>query len=145
MGALTLPDSGPIYLDACGFIYSLEHIEPYRTLLEPMWRQAQAGQFVIVTSELSVMETLVKPLRDGDPVLERLFRELFDSSEVQLIPATRALWEEAAHLRATTNLRTPDALHAAAALRERCTLFVTNDNAFRRVGGLSVAELGELL
>ena len=139
-----MPDSGPIYLDACGFIYSLEHIEPYRTLLEPMWRQAQTGQFTIVTSELSVMETLVKPLRDGDPVLERLFRELFDSSEVCLIPATRALWEEAARLRATTNLRTPDALHAAAALHEGCTFFVTNDSAFRRVSGLSVAVLGDL-
>ena len=91
-----------------------------------------------------VMETLVKPLREGDTVLERLFRDLFDSSEVRLIPTTRTLWEEAARLRATTNLRTPDALHAAAALRERCTLFVTNDAAFRRVQGLSVAVLGEL-
>ena len=57
MGALTLPDSGPIYLDSCGFIYSVERVEPYRTLLEPMWRQAAAGKFVIVTSELTVLET----------------------------------------------------------------------------------------
>ena len=63
MGALTLPDSGPLYLDSCGFIYSVERVEPYRTLLEPMWQQAAAGQFVIVTSELTVLETLVKPLR----------------------------------------------------------------------------------
>ena len=145
MGALTLPDSGPIYLDACGFIYSLERIEPYQTLLEPMWRQAEAGQFVIVSSELVVMETLVKPLREGDKVLERLFRELFDSSEVRLIPTTRTLWEEAARLRATTNLRTPDALHAAVALREGCTLFVSNAPAFRRVPGLSVAVLKDLV
>ena len=145
MGALTLPASGPIYLDACGFIYSVERIEPYRALLEPMWRQARAGQFVIMTSELSVMETLLKPLRDSDTVLERLFRELLDSSEVRLIPTTRALWEEAARLRAATNLRTPDALHAAAALWERCTLFVTNDAAFRRVPDLSVSVLKDLV
>ena len=140
-----LPDTGPIYLDACGFIYSLERVEPYRTLLELMWRRAQAGRFVVVTSELSVMETLVKPLRDSDSVLERHFRELFDSGEVRLIPTTRTLWEEAAQLRATTSLRTPDALHGAAALRERCTLFVTNDAAFRRVESLAVAVLGELV
>ena len=107
MGALTLPDSGPIYLDSCGFIYSVERVEPYHTLLEPMWQQATAGRFVIVTSELTVLETLVKPLREGDAFLERLFRELFDALEVRLIPATRPLWEEAARLRATTNLRTP--------------------------------------
>ena len=49
MGAITLPESGPIYLDSCGFIYSVERVEPYRTLLEPMWQQAAAGKFVIVT------------------------------------------------------------------------------------------------
>ena len=31
VGPLTLPESGPIYLDACAFIYSVERIEPYRT------------------------------------------------------------------------------------------------------------------
>ena len=144
MGPLTLPESGPIYLDACVFIYSVERIEPYRTLLEPMWRQAQAGRFAIASSELVVLETLIKPLREADEVLERIFRELFDSAEVQLIPTTRALWEEAARLRAKTNLTTPDALHAATALHEKCTLFVTNDWAFGRVDGQTIAVLGEL-
>ncbi len=79
MGSLILPPNGPVYLDASGFIYSVERIEPYRTLLEPLWRQAQAGQFVIVSSDI-----------------ERLFRELFDADEVMLVPTTRQLWEEAA-------------------------------------------------
>ncbi|MDH3600238.1 MAG: hypothetical protein OEU26_11430 [Candidatus Tectomicrobia bacterium] len=52
MGTLTMPATRPIYLDTSGFIDSVERIEPYRTLLEPMWREAQAGQFVIVRSEL---------------------------------------------------------------------------------------------
>ncbi len=62
-GTADLPSSGPIYLDANGFIYSVERIEPYRTLLEPMWRQAQAGQFTIASSDLVVLETFTKPLR----------------------------------------------------------------------------------
>ena len=41
MGSLMLPPSGPVYLDANGFIYSVERIEPYRTLLEPMWLLAR--------------------------------------------------------------------------------------------------------
>ena len=83
MAQLILPPSGPIYLDASGFIYSVERIEPYRTLLEPMWRQAQAGQFIVVSSDLVVLETLVKPIREGDTVVEGLFRALFDSEEVR--------------------------------------------------------------
>ena len=30
MGSLVLPRNGPIYLDASGFIYSVERIEPPR-------------------------------------------------------------------------------------------------------------------
>ena len=145
MESLILPPNGPIYLDASGFIYSVERIEPYRTLLDPLWRQAQAGQFVIVCSDLVVLETLVKPLRYGDTAVERLFRELFDADEVMLIPTTRQLWEEAARLRAITGLKTPDALHAAAALHVQCTLFITNDGDFRRVPNLSVVVLNDLL
>ena len=36
MGPLTLPAVGPIYLDASAFIYSVERVEPYRELLEPI-------------------------------------------------------------------------------------------------------------
>ena len=145
MGSLTLPSNGPVYLDASGFIYSVERIQPYSDLLEPMWRQAQAGQFSIVSSDLVVLETLVKPLREGDTIVEMLFRALFDAKEVRLIPTTRPLWEEAARLRAKTGLKTPDALHAAAALHAECTLFVTNDNDFRRIESLAVVVLDDFI
>ncbi len=145
MEQLILPSSGPVYLDSSGFIYSAERVEPYRALLEPMWRQAQVGQFTIVSSDLVVLETLVKPFRDNDVVVEAVFRSLFDSNEVMLIPTTQSLWEEAARLRAETGLKTPDALHAAAALRADCTLFITNDRDFRRVEGLPAVILDDFL
>jgi predicted nucleic acid-binding protein len=145
MGSLTLPTQGPIYVDANGFIYSAERIEPYRTLLEPMWQQARAGQFTIVSSELVLLETLVKPFRESDTLLEDLFRRLLYSREVQLLPATAALWEHAARLRATTGLKTPDALHSATALQASITLFITNDEGFRRVPNLPVVILDDLI
>jgi predicted nucleic acid-binding protein len=145
MGTLILPTTGPIYLDTSGFIYSVERIEPYCTLLEPMWRQALAGQFVVVSSELVVLETLVKPLREGDTVIEQLFRAVLHAREVLLIPATLSLWEQAARLRAHTGLKTPDALHAATALDVASTLCITNDGDFRRVEGLPVVVLDDVL
>ena len=145
MGSLVLPPSGPVYLDASAFIYSVERIEPYRALIEPIWQQARDGQFTIVSSELVVSEILVRPLREGNKIAETLFRSLLGANEVRLIAATRSLWEETAHLRAETGLKTPDALHAATARHAECTLFVTNDGDFRRVGDLSVAVLNVLL
>ena len=145
MGPLTLPANGPVYLDANGFIYSVERVEPYRTLLEPMWQQARAGEFEITSSGLIVLETLVKPLREGDEVVEMLLRSLFDAHEVSLIPATRELWEDAARIGADTGLKTPDALHAATALSAGCTLFITNDTDFCRVQDLPIVVLDDLL
>ena len=145
MGSLTLPTHGTVYLDANGFIYSVERVEPYCTLLEPMWRQARAGEFDVASSDITVLETLVKPLREGDEVVEMLLRSMFDAHEVSLIPATRELWEDAARIRADTGLKTPDALHAATALSAGCALFVTNDTDFRRVEGLPIVVLDDLI
>ena len=92
-----------------------------------------------------ILESLVKPLREEDTFVEGLFHSLFGAKEVRLIPTTRQLWEEAARLRARTGLKTPDALHAAAALYAACTLFITNDNDFRRIENLDVVVLDDLL
>ncbi len=145
MGYLTLPDSGPIYLETSAFIYSVERVEPYYSLLEPMWRQAQAGQFVIAGSDVAVLETLIRPLRQGDIYLVGRFRDLFNANEVWIIPITRPVGGEATRVRATTGLKTPDALHVAAAQYAECTLFVTNDSDFRRVADLPVVVLDGLL
>ena len=145
MGELNLPSGGLVYLDASGFIYSAERIEPYRTLLEPMWYQAEDGEITIVCSDLVVMETLVKPIRDNDMFLKDLFNSLFNSNAVNLIPATRDIWEQSAVLRASTGLKTPDALHAATALSIGCAQFITNDTDFRRVENLPVTVLDDLV
>ncbi|MEW6497003.1 MAG: PIN domain-containing protein [Cyanobacteriota bacterium] len=44
-----------------------------------------------------------------------------------------------------SNLKTPDAIHAATALNSSCTLFLTNDSGFRNVLSLPVVILSEVL
>ena len=145
MGALTLPTGGSVYIDANAIIYSVERIEPYRELLAPMWQDARAGRFALASSELVVLETLIKPLREGNARLEMLFRSIFAAAEMDLIPATLTTWEDAARIRAATGLKTSDALHAATALSVGCTLFITNDTDFRRVQSLPIVVLDDLL
>jgi predicted nucleic acid-binding protein len=64
---------------------------------------------------------------------------------MQLQPITLPILEAAARLRATTGLKTPDAIHAATALAAHNTLFLTNDSDFRRVPGLPVTLLSEVV
>ena len=145
MGPLTLPTGGSVYVDANAIIYSVERIEPYRELLAPMWQEAKSGRFTLASSELVVLETLIKPLREGNARLEMLFRSIFAAAELDLIPVTLATWEDAARIRAATGLKTSDALHAATALSAGCTLFITNDGDFRRVEDLPIVVLDDLI
>lgn len=146
MGSLSLPSSGSVYLDANSIIYSVEGVEPYRTLLEPLWLSSGPATFWLVSSELTLLEVLVRPIKTGNARLESNFRTILQrSSDVQLIPVTTVILERAAQLRAANGLKTPDAIHAATALEHGCTLFVTNDATFRRVPGLPITILADLL
>ena len=145
MGPLTLPSSGLIYVDASSLIYSVERVEPYRTLLEPLWERVQDGNLTVVSSPILVIEALVKPIRDGTIEIELQYRELFASNTVRLLDASYQVFADAVRLRAETALKTPDALHAATALRAGCALVITNDTDFRRVQGLPIVVLDDLL
>jgi predicted nucleic acid-binding protein len=146
VGALTLPASGAVYLDANGFIYSIERIDPYRAMLDTLWLTVSAGQVTVVTSELTLLEVLVRPLKVGDATTATLFRTVLKHTpDVQMLPITQSVLEEAAQLRATLGLKTPDAIHVATALLNGSMLFVTNDSAFRRVTDLTVTVLSELV
>jgi predicted nucleic acid-binding protein len=146
MGSLNLPGSGAVYIDANCIIYAVEKVAPYDATLAPLWQAAATGQISVISSELSVLEALVKPLRDKNARLEAAFRAfLFDSVEFSLTPVEVRIIEHAARLRAETGLKTPDAIHAATALDAAAALFVTNDAAFRRVPGLPVAVLSEAI
>jgi len=144
VGSLTLPPDGLVYVDASSLIYSVDRLEPYRTLLEPMWQEAQGGNITLVSSPILVIEALVTPLRDGSSAIEMQYRELFGAGAVRLLDASYQVFEDAARLRAMSGLKTPDAIHAATALGAACALFVTNDSDFRRVQELPVTVLDDV-
>lgn len=145
MGALTLPASGLVYVDTMILIYSVERFPSDWPLIEPLWQSAQSGSIEIVSSELALMEVLVGPLKSGNITLEKAFEQALLGTEMRLLPITQPILREAARLRATTKLRTPDALHATTAQQAGCVLFVTNDAGFRAVPGLPFVILDDLL
>jgi len=145
VGALSLPASGLVYLDANPIIYTVEKHPVYGPLLQPLWHAAQAGTIEVVSSELALMEVLVGPLKSGNTALERAYEQALLGTEMRLLPITQAILREAAGFRATTRLRTPDALHAATAQQAGCVLLVTNDAKFRGVVSLPLVILDDLL
>jgi predicted nucleic acid-binding protein len=135
-----------VYVDANCVIYSVEKVPPYHTLLEPLWHTVAKGELIALSSELTVCETLVRPIRDRNRELETAFRRfLIGTREFRLVPISLATLEHAARIRAETGLKTPDAIHAATALEVGAALLLTSDSALRRVPGLAVSFLPELV
>jgi predicted nucleic acid-binding protein len=144
VGSLTIPVARAVYFDTDALIYSVEKIAPYDALLLPIWQAARDGAVAVVTSELALLEVLVKPLQIADSVLEATYRTLLTAtSDVTLITIDRVVLEQSAQLRATVNIKTPDAIHAVTALRTDCALFLSNDLVYRRVPGLPLALLDD--
>ena len=146
MGPLTLPAGGSVYIDANAIIYSVERIEPYRELLAPMWEEARAGRFRLTSQRACrIGDRSSSPCGKATPGLRCYSAPIFTAAEMELIPATLTVWEDAARIRAATGLKTSDALHAATALSTGSVLFITNDADFRRVQSLPIVVLDDLV
>ncbi len=144
MGRLILPSSGWVYADASMVLYSTNLHPIYSPLSDQLW-DIQQGRFT-VSSELTLVETLVAPLRDGDAALAADREALWQQSNTRLLPISQIILREAVQLRADVpGLKTPDAIHAATALYHGCALFVTNDSGFRRLPQLPLVLLDDVL
>jgi predicted nucleic acid-binding protein len=146
VGRLTLPASGFIYADANIVLYTVNRHPIYAPLCDPLWQAAQQGTISAVSSELTLLETLIGPFRDSDLAKAEYSADLWNHPGAHLLPITQGILREAARLRATIpGLKTPDAIHAATALLNACALFVTNDPGFRRISDLPLVLLDDLL
>ena len=146
MGSLILLASGQVYFDTVALIYPVEKHPQYGPLLQPFWEAVKSGQVTAVTSDLTLMEVLVMPIRQGDTVLQADYERVLLTSDIRLLPITQEVLREAAGLRASKlSLRTPDALHAATAKLNGSALFITNDAGFKRIPKLATTVLDDLL
>jgi predicted nucleic acid-binding protein len=133
---------GPIAVDTSVFIYFIEEHATFLPIVARLFHEADAGRRQLVTSTITLLELLVVPYRAGDRALASRYEALLTRSRgITLVDLSREHMKAAAHLRALTGVRTPDALQLAVAIGHRCGAFVTNDRRLPPVPGLKVLEL----
>ncbi len=145
MGRLTFPRGSRVYLDTAPIIYGVEEHDFYWPVLQPFWALLENGEIDVVTSELAVLETLVVPLRNQNADLIEGYEKLLTDSRIDLIPIGVPILRTAAKLRAEQNFKAPDAIHAATALLSECDHLVSNDAAFRRLAGIEIVILSDIV
>jgi predicted nucleic acid-binding protein len=145
MGQLNLADGAIVYIDTAIVIYTLEGNTSYLASLEPLWTKFQSGNIELMTSELTLMEVLVQPLKTNNLELAADYEEFLTNSTIQLLPVSRVILKNAAQLRSVKNIKTPDAIHASTAIQHSCTIFLTNDRGFQNTPGLPVMILDQVI
>lgn len=124
-----------VYLDANTIIYALEGFAQYANLQAGLLDPLDAGAFVAVTSEITLLETVVGPRKAGKAKEEAELRAFLTSTTNLVIePVTTAVLERAVDLRVQFGLKSPDAIHLATGLLAGCDLFVTRDAPWLRTG-----------
>ncbi len=145
MGILDAIQGNRVYLDTNIWIYALEGYPASIDDLTQLFQSIDQGNLSAVTSELSLAEALVKPFQNQDLAKQTTYKQLITSSQnLTVIPVNRDVLIEAARLRASVNIKLPDAIHAATALLTQCSTFVTNDQRFQGVPGLTVVLLSQI-
>ena len=132
-------------LDTAPLIYFVEERPSYLYLVDPFFEAVERGEIQVVTSTVTLTEVLVHPYRQGNPILaERYSRILRSSKNLKTIPATADVAAEAAQIRASHRLKTPDALQIATARLANASAFLTNDDRFASIPGMEIILLDRL-
>ncbi|WP_332055229.1 type II toxin-antitoxin system VapC family toxin [Reyranella sp.] len=131
-----MPENALVLMDSAPIIYVLEAHSRLGPRFRPLFEAHAAGQLRFAVTTVTVAEVLAGPLQAGDEVLASRYRSILESWQPLALDMDIA--ESAARLRASLDLKLPDAVQAASALAIGATALVTHDRDFSRVRSLRV-------
>ena len=131
-----------VSVDTSPFIFFIEEHPIYARVVDPFFEAVDRGEIQLVTSTVTLLEVLVHPIRHDDEHLAQRYNDiLLSSPHISTIAVTPRTAQVAAELRATHDLKTPDAIHLATALNHNAAAFLTNDRDFPNLAGIELLKL----
>ncbi len=134
-----------IYIDTAPLIYLVERNPEYFAKMLRIVDLIETARLPGFTSVVALTEILVQPLRLGNTDRAQQYYDIIVGRyDFTLVSFTSEIAISAAAIRSRYGLRTPDAMHAATAVKSDCDALLTNDRDFRRVNDLNVIVLDDL-
>lgn len=135
-----------IAIDSAPLVYFLENVPGRGPSVREVLHAASGVDVELFTSTVNEAEVLVGPLRRGDRRALSSARALFASTRtLTVVDATGEVALAAATARAELGIGLPDAFLVGTARVSRCTLLISNDNAFRRLDDIEYLHLDDHL
>jgi len=134
-----------VYADANVFIYAVEAHGAVSLAAQHILETVCDVTGLAHTSEPTLAEGLVQPLRRADGAVAELYTGLLcESAHIVRMPITRSILQDAARIRAESTQELPDAIHIASALQAGCGAFVSQDRRLRLPSPLEAVVPSEL-
>jgi len=136
-----------VAFDTAPLIYYLEEHPDYLGLTDELFEAIDRREVRGLTSVLTLLEVMVKPLREGRDAIANSYRQILNNAaNLSLYEMNEAVGVRAARLRAKYSwLRTPDAIQLATALEHGADIIVTSDERWKRISELTVLVLKDYL
>lgn len=117
-----------IYLDSNCLIYYFENNPKYAQKVEDIFNLSIQNSIKLITCNLSLMELLVLPVKLKNKRIIKLYKNLDKHiPNFTFVNVDEKTFVKAAEIRASTNFRSPDSIHLASSIVNKCDAFVTSD------------------
>lgn len=133
-----------IGLDTNVLIYYIEEHPVLMEKVELFINKIEDGKAIGITSYVTLLELLVKSIREGRFDLVDQYRTIL-SSKLEMVPLNEIVSIKAAELRAKYGFRTPDAIQLASVISRKGDVFVTNDKGLKKVTEIRVMVLEDIV
>jgi predicted nucleic acid-binding protein len=134
-----------ICLDSAPLIYLIENHAEFAPRIAPIVQEIDSGRRRGISSVISLLEILVKPIQQGRADLVASYRRrLLGQPNFRVLDVGAAIAERAAEIRSVHRFKTPDAIQLATAELARADVFITNDRDLARFADVPVVLVSEL-
>jgi predicted nucleic acid-binding protein len=133
-----------VYIDTNILIYILKNEISLRKEIKAFVELCELNNFEILTCDITITEFLTGIFKHNGEDLFGFYANMFEENELfKTVSISKEAYRMAARLRVLQNLKTPDSLHLATALYEKCTFFVTQDQRIGSHNTIQVVTLAQ--
>lgn len=133
-------------IDTPIFTYHIEQAPRWAPTAGRALRALADGHYSGVTSVITLLKLVIRPLRLGRPEVADAYESLVqDINNLAVVAIDQRVSRLGAGHRASHRLRTSDALQIAACLVHGATAFLTNDRRLRRIEEIEILLLDDFV
>ncbi|MCE8426318.1 MAG: type II toxin-antitoxin system VapC family toxin [Candidatus Methanoperedens sp.] len=132
-----------IGLDTNVLMYYIEEHPLFLRKVEPLIDKIADGKATGITSYVTLLELLVKPIKEGRLDLVDQYK-IIVTDHLEIVPLDEQVAVKAAELRARYGIRTPDAIQLSSVISKKGEVFITNDIKLRDVEEIKVMTIDDI-